>query len=368
MPMLWGRQYTREALMQRIGRLDQVAGVRLVERADGTERGVRVLEFRTGSGFAFDVLVDRAMDIGRCEHQGRALGWQSPTGFSGPWYYEPEDLGWLRGFGGGLLTTCGMEHALFMAEDTAEHYHYPPKQTERFGLHGRVSYLPATLSGYGARWDGDECILWAEGEIVQAAVFGENLVLRRRVETKVGDDRLTIHDEVANAGWNPTPHMYLYHVNVGFPALDDGAELLIPASNPTPRGDHSVAGYGAFHGPVAGYSEQVTEHDIHAAADGSVPVAVANRDAGFGAYEVFNRDQLPFHFIWRMLGQGTYVVGIEPSTNRTSGRLPARESGELIVLAPGETRTYDLELGALPDIAAIEAFAARVDAIGAPPG
>ena len=54
-------------------------------------------------------------------------------------------------------------------------------------------------TGYGARWDGDECTLWAEGEIGQAAVFGENLVLRRRVEAKVGEDRLTIHDVVTNA-------------------------------------------------------------------------------------------------------------------------------------------------------------------------
>jgi hypothetical protein len=363
MPTLWGKHYTREELLQRVGRLEQVAGVRLVERGDGTERGVRVLEFRTGSGFSFDVIVDRAMDIGRCEHDGRALGWQSPTGFSGPWFYEPEELGWLRGFGGGLVTTCGMEHALFMATDTAEHYHYPPKETERFGLHGRVSYLPATLRGYGVRWEGDDCTLWAEGEIVQAAVFGENLVLRRRVEAKVGENRLTIHDEVTNAGWNPTPHMYLYHINVGFPALDDGAELLIPASNPVARGDHDISGYRTFHGPTAGYTEQVTEHDIHAEADGSVPVAIANRAAGFGAYEVFNRNQLPYHFIWRMLGQGTYVVGIEPSTNRTSGRRPARESGELIILQPGEARHYDLELGALDGSEAIEAFARRVDGV-----
>jgi len=364
MPTLWGTHYTRGELLQRIGRLEQVAVVRLVERGDGTERGVRVLEFRTGSGFSFDVLVDRAMDIGRCEHQGRALGWQSPTGFSGPWFYEPEGLGWLRGFGGGLVTTCGMEHALFMAEDTAEQYTYPAKPTERFGLHGRVSYLPATIRGYGARWDGDECTLWAEGDILQATVFGEQLQLRRRVEAKVGENRLTIHDEVTNIGWNPTPHMYLYHVNIGFPALDDGAELLIPASNPTPRGEHDVSGYRTFHGPTADYSEQVTEHDIHAEADGSVPVAIANRAAGIGAYEVFNRNQLPYHFIWRMLGQGTYVVGIEPSTNRTSGRIPAREAGELIILQPGETRKYDLELGALVGNDAINAFASRVAAIG----
>ncbi len=32
-----------------------------------------------------------------------------------------------------------------MAEDTAAQYHYPAKQTERFGLHGRVSNRPARL-------------------------------------------------------------------------------------------------------------------------------------------------------------------------------------------------------------------------------
>src|SRR5918997_2709326 len=131
MPTLWEQQFTREELMQRIGRLEQVAGVRLVEHDDGAERGVRVLEFRTGSGFEFDVLVDRAMDVGRCEQNGGALGWQSGVGFVGPAYYEAEDLGFLRSWGGGLLTTCGMEHALFMAEDTAEQYHFPAKTTER---------------------------------------------------------------------------------------------------------------------------------------------------------------------------------------------------------------------------------------------
>ncbi|MFQ5426477.1 MAG: DUF4432 family protein [Gaiellales bacterium] len=100
--------------------------------------------------------------------------------------------------------------------------------------------------------------------------------------------------------------------------------------------------------------------DIVADAAGSVPVAVVNRQRGLGVYEVFPRDQLPFHFLWRMLGEGTYVVGIEPCTNRVAGRLDARERGELVELAPGERRCYDLELGALDGDEAIEAFAARV--------
>jgi hypothetical protein len=61
-----------------------------------------------------------------------------------------------------------------------------------------------------------------------------------------------------------------------------------------------------------------------------------------------------------MLGEGTYVVGIEPCTNRTAGRLDARERGELIELDPGERRVYDLELGALDGPDEVDAFAARV--------
>jgi hypothetical protein len=354
--------WERSELMRRVGRLDQVAGVRLVTLGDGVERGVRVLEFRTGTGFEFDVVVDRAFDIGRCEHAGRALGWQSPVGFAGPWYYEPEGLGFFRTFGGGLLATCGLDHTLFMAEDSAEQYHYPPKQTETFGLHGRVSNRPARLVAYGERWDDEGCLLYAEGEVLQAAVFGEQLLLRRRVEARVGESRLRIHDVVENVGHDRTPHMYLYHVNVGFPVLDEGAELLVPATAVEPRGDHPVEGYRTMTSPEAGFVEQVFEHEVAAEPAGTVPVALVNRRLGLGAYEVYRPDQLPHHFVWRMLGEGTYVVGIEPSTNRTAGRLDARERGELIELAPGESRTYELELGALVGAEEIDAFAARVQA------
>ncbi len=48
----------------------------------------------------------------------------------------------------------------------------------------------------------------------------------------------------------------------------------------------------------------------------------------------------------------------------TAGRMDARERGELITLEPGEKREYDLELGALEGGEAIEAFVARVAALG----
>jgi hypothetical protein len=348
-------------LRRRVGRLEQVAGVRLVTLGDGAERGVRVLEFRTAAGFSFEVHVDRCFDLGRCALRGQPLAWESPVGVAGPWYREVDGLGFFRTFAGGLLTTCGLDHALFMATDSAAHYAYPPKPAEAFGLHGRASTLPARLAGYGL--DAAAGTLWAEGEVTQAAVFGERLVLRRRIEAAIDGTSLTLHDEVVNEGFAATPHMLLYHVNAGWPVLDEGAELFVPARAVHARGDHPLDGYATMTAPQRGFVEQVFEHELLAEEDGTVPVALVNRARGLGLFQRFSRHQLPHCFCWRMLGEGTYVVGIEPSTNRAAGRLDARERGELIVLEPGARRAYDLELGALDGVEQIDRFTKRVESL-----
>ena len=98
-----------------------------------------------------------------------------------------------------------------------------------------------------------------------------------------------------------------------------------------------------------------------AEAVGTVPVAVVNDGLGVGVYQQFRIDQLGHHTVWRMMGEDTYAMAMEPSTNRDAGRWDARERGELQELAPGETRTYDLEIGALAGGPEIDAFERRVN-------
>ena len=64
MVTLWEREWTRQELLARVGRLEQIAGIRLVEGGDGAERGVRLLRCWSGAGFDFEILVDRGFDIG----------------------------------------------------------------------------------------------------------------------------------------------------------------------------------------------------------------------------------------------------------------------------------------------------------------
>ena len=361
MPELFGTRYGRAELLRRVGRLEQVAGVRLVTLGDGQGRGVRVLEFRTGSGFAFDVVVDRAFDVGRCELGGRPLSWQSSAGVVAPWYYEPDEWGWFRAWGGGMVVTCGLDHTLVPGEDTAEHFNQPHvRKTVPYGLHGRIGGLPARLVGYGERWDGDECVLWADGEVLQSAVFGENLVLRRRVEARVGESRFAIHDVVENVGHTRSSHMLLYHCNVGFPVVDESSELLVPARRATTDYGVPIEGYRTMSAPVPNATEACFEHELIAEPAGTVPAALVNRTLALGVYQVFRIAQLPHHTVWRMMGEGTYALALEPSTNRDAGRSDARERGELQWLAPGEARRYDLEIGALAGEASIGEFEARV--------
>lgn len=258
-----GSELDRHDLLRRTGDVAAAGGVRQVVLDDGPGRGIRVLEFRTAAGLAFDILVDRAMDIGPAAYRGASFGWHSPTGLRHPGMHENADddgLGWLRSFSG-LLVTAGPDHTLFGAEVDASHYHYPPRRVVRHGLHGRIANLPARLLGYGERWDDERCVLWAEGETTQAAVFGEHLTLRRRVEADLDGTEIRLLDTVRNAGFDPTPHMYLYHINIGWPLLDEGTRFEAPIATTRWTSD-SVTEQGASHtvlpGPQPTFVEQFT--------------------------------------------------------------------------------------------------------------
>ena len=210
---LFGREWTRSELLANIGDLSQIAGVRLGEWSDGVERGVRTAQVRTGSGLEFTILLDRGMDVGPAHYRGLPLAWISPAGFAHPAYFDRVGTGWFRTFGGGLLTGCGLTYLGSPGEDDGE----------ALGLHGLLSHLPAQHIRIGEDWKSDECVLWVEGEMRQARPFGENLRLRRRISAELGGSRLMILDSAENLGSSTSPLMILYHINLGFPFLDESS-------------------------------------------------------------------------------------------------------------------------------------------------
>ncbi len=368
MPKLFNQDYSRAELLRRVGHIYQIGGVQLLAAEDGPARGVRRLEFRTGTGFCFEISIERGLDVGYCEYRGASLAWIPPHLMPGPWYFEQQtEFGWLRTALGGLNNTCGLTHIGNPETDSVAHYNFPARPSERYGVHDRAALIPGQLVHYGQRWEGDDCLLEAEGTLTQAQAYGENLVLTRRYSARLGESRFGLHDEVLNAGYLPTAHMLLYHMNMGFPFVDEGAELVAPFAA-TPKVLFGNADpdrpedYSRFIAPQKDWIQQTFQHTLLADAAGRVPVAIVNPRLGSGGqalYVIYNRHQLPNYIEWRMMGEGQYAVGIEPCTNGF-GRAEVRQAGELIMLSPGEKRVYDLEIGVLDGASEIAAFRSRV--------
>ena len=135
--------------------------------------------------------------------------------------------------------------------------------------------------------------------MTQAAVFGEALCLIRRIEADVGGDEIRLYDRVVNRGFSRTPHMFFYHVNVGFPLLDEGARYLAPisdvvwAAHAGDRYEKQRVGYQKVPAPQANFLEQVWEHETASDPSGAVPVAIVNDRLGLGFEVVTKKEQLP---------------------------------------------------------------------------
>lgn len=312
-----------------LGSLRQVARVDSFVEQEGPARGARRMRMVTGGGLEIDLHPDRALDVGQVTIGGIPVAWIEPQGISSPWFYDPHGAGWLRTFGGGLVTTCGLES-------------FGPPSTDagvEYGQHGRVSAVPAEIT----RREDDGSELVVAGTVRQSTLHGENLVLRRVIRAPLGGRSFTIEDSVTNESPRPAEHMMMYHVNFGWPVVEPGARLLFPATRREPRDEITSAGldrWDQFEAPRPDRREEVLVHHFEDAA-GETTVTLLNERLGLRIGLDFDRTQLPWLCEWKFQQDGTYVLGLEPvNSPAMGGRARAREDGELPTLEPGQTVEY----------------------------
>ena len=340
---IYGKKYSRNELKQRIGNIDQIGGIKKYEYIDGVSKGIRAIDIKNGNGFDSTILLDRGMDISHLAYKGVPLCWNSATFETSPIYYEERGLEWLRTFFGGMLTTCGLTYAGHPCTD----------EGKELGLHGRISNLPAYNVNTDEYWEGDEYLIEITGNVREASVFGDKLELKRKISMKMGEDKIIIEDVVRNIGFEKSPHMIIYHINIGFPILDRNSKLIEPETKIVPYDERSreeIDNYSTFSDPIEGFKENVFLHDIKADKHGMINVAIINEEfgsEGLGVYLKYNKDNLPYLNEWKMIGQGEYVVGIEPVNGQVSGRAKQREGGKLKFLKPDEEVVYYIEIGIL---------------------
>lgn len=334
-------QQSTAELRRKTGDLQAFAGVREIELSNGQERGVRALQLWNASGLEIEVLIDRAFDIGDVKLGNVPISWRSGNGYRHPALHEVESedgLAWLRTLDG-FLVSAGLDHTLFGGEYDATHYHYPPKQTVKHGLHGRLSSLPARLLSVEEDWQSEGGVLRVKGEVIQATSFGEHLRLTRTITMQMFGTKFHIDDKVENLGFERTPHMFLYHINIGWPIVDEGTEFVGNVSGHLWQSD-SVDEQGAPHdklvAPTRNFVEQVWEHEL-SPTDGKHRVALIRDDGELGIELEWDAKSMPCFFEWQNLREGQYAVGLEPSSHHVNGEAAAREDGSMVWLEHGST-------------------------------
>ncbi len=359
MPTLFGRNYSKRELLDLVGDMSQVAHTRRAEMIEGIERGADLIEVFNASGLCFSVLPGRALDIASAHYKGMSLCFRGNTGDVGPAFYEPQGYGWMRGFYGGLTTTCGMTFTGHPEVD-------PQEENEELGLHGRLAFLPAKHVVAESGWEGEEYITRIRGRIREAVVFGTNLELRREIVTVLGEKRLLIHDRIENQSVDASPLMFVYHSNPGFPLLDGGTRLVIRSAKTTEWLADAEVGpevYTTARPPQPAVSDAVFVHRPLADADGNAQIGLINDALGLGLYWKFPVAEMPLVNQWQHFHRGTYVTGIEPGNVSMLGRVWNRKHGYLQHIQPGEVRDFHLEIGVLDGAAEIAACEERLDAI-----
>ena len=328
----------------KISNAAQLGGIEISVMDNGAGRGNRIAWVNTGTGLRFKIVLDRGMDIADAFFNEHSITWLSHAGITTPQPFSNQGVDWLKTFGGGLLTTCGLAHVGGPESDV----------NGMRGLHDQISNLRAEIESViqpdPVRGKMEMSIT---GIIKQTQVLGPNLELRRTISATLGVPTIRIHDEVINRGNVQAPHMILYHCNFGWPLVDEGTDILFNGEWQARDGginDHIFKeGYNFRKCPAplpehAGTGEAVAFIDALPDAAGICTCALYNDNLGIAMVMRFQKKQLPWLTNWQHWGVGEYVTGLEPGTHPPIGQALARDTNQLIFLQPGEMRAYDLEI------------------------
>jgi hypothetical protein len=190
-----------------------------------------------------------------------------------------------------------------------------------------------------------EYVIDVTGVVRQSELYGENLVLERRIRTLMGASRLSIKDCVRNEGGHSTPLMVLYHVNFCYPFVSKDSRLHTTYGEVEPFNEFARKGsgrYDAFGEPAPGYLPD--NFRFSKPKKGRSIAALVNTKIKLAGYVDFDHVELPFMTEWIQLSPQDYVVVLEPGNCLPEGRKEARKNGRLVHIEPSEEKIFHFEI------------------------
>lgn len=294
----------------RISNFAQVASIRRYEMTEGAERGLRVLDCDNGR-LRFLLNESKALDVMQLWHRGQNVSFLSKNAFTA------REVPFSGRFEGGMLYTCGLDSV---------------GAREGFELHGSHHNTPARVT----RAEVNEKGILIEAEVRETELFGKDLLFRRRVFSAVGSETLEITDTLENCGTRAEDYCLLYHVNVGYPMLDEGAELIDDAEEIIPRTPWAAAHLAErikMGAPVDNEEEMCYFLRLK-----TPRVTLKNATLGKRFTLEWSQDTLPNFVEWKSMASGDYALGLEPSTTELDERF------SFATIEKGEKRLFSLKL------------------------
>ena len=276
---------------EKISNFAQVASLRRYTLTEGRGAGLDVIDCDNGK-IRFLLNVSKACDMMQLYHEGQNMSFISKNGFT------KRETPFLSRFEGGMLYTCGLDSI---------------GGREGYELHGTFHNIPAEILHASC----DESGILVEALIRDTALFGKNLVLKRRIFTEIGGNCVSVEDTLVNEGYKDESYCMLYHINVGYPMLDEGAKIVCDAAECRPRTPFSAEMADTkfvVTEPVAD-----TEETCYFLTLNTPEISVVNEKLGKTLTVSYGNNTLPRFVMWKSAVSGDYALGFEPATTELDG-------------------------------------------------
>lgn len=231
---------------------------------------------------------DNALDISRVRYCGENISFLSKNGLNSN---EGE---FAERFEGGFLYTCGTDNVSTCVAGRP--------------VHGSLHYKKAENVYHFT--EGEKIVVG--GDVRVTALFGENLILRRRFE--ITENGITVNDEIINDGYTSAEYVLLYHTNFGYPFLDENLKIDMPIIKSEGLTDYAKSRADRrlkITAPIDGGDEEVFYNYLSRG-----EITLDNDLLGVAVKVRFDTENFPVTLLWKSMISGDYALGVEPATTR----------------------------------------------------
>lgn len=137
--------------------------------------------------------------------------------------------------------------------------------------------------------------------------------MKRTVTLFENDGKLLLEDTLLNRGTKTENYCVLYHVNLGYPMLDEGLEIIDDIETVIPTSEHAkknISNRTVFSAPIDNEPES-----CFFLTNKTNKITTVNKKLGRKFTLTYSKDTLPALVQWYSPASHDYALGIEPATS-----------------------------------------------------